>query len=186
MPVPACGSGRAREGGLERGGGEPSSEAEPARGSREPSSEAEPVRGGREPSSGAEPARGSPWLGHSGGSWGPPRYGPGLVRAFKWEVLRLRVLSRIPQVVLGDPQGCPRQKQQNILVLEVADASIVCSINSLKLNLNIHNKPNTRFERPHAWRLLDRSSIRLPARDAYCCLNLLLRVGYTNTAPWIA
>jgi hypothetical protein len=64
MPVPACGGGRAREGGLERGGGEPSSEAEPARGSREPSSEAEPARGGgREHSSGAEPARGSPLTG---------------------------------------------------------------------------------------------------------------------------
>jgi hypothetical protein len=45
-------------GSLERGGGEPSSEAEPARGGREPSSEAEPARGRREPSSEAEPARG--------------------------------------------------------------------------------------------------------------------------------
>jgi hypothetical protein len=43
---------------LERDGGEPSSEAEPARGGREPSSEAEPTRGRREPSSEAEPARG--------------------------------------------------------------------------------------------------------------------------------
>jgi hypothetical protein len=33
-------------GSLERGGGEPSSEAEPARGRREPSSEAESARGG--------------------------------------------------------------------------------------------------------------------------------------------
>jgi hypothetical protein len=45
-------------GSLERGGGELSSEAEPARGGREPSSEAEPARGGREPSSEEEPARG--------------------------------------------------------------------------------------------------------------------------------
>jgi hypothetical protein len=37
MPVPACGSGRARD--------EASSEAEPARGGREPSSEAEFARG---------------------------------------------------------------------------------------------------------------------------------------------
>jgi hypothetical protein len=43
----------------------------------------------------------------------------------------------------------------------------------MKLNLNIRNKPNTRFEGLRACRLLDRSSIRLPARDAYCCLNLL-------------
>jgi hypothetical protein len=50
---------RARvQGSLERGGGEPSSEAEPARGRREPLSEAEPARGRREPSSEAEPARG--------------------------------------------------------------------------------------------------------------------------------
>jgi hypothetical protein len=41
MPVPACGSGCAREGA--------SSEAEPARGRREPSIEAEPARGRREP-----------------------------------------------------------------------------------------------------------------------------------------
>jgi hypothetical protein len=45
-------------GSLERGGGEPSSEADPARGRREPSSEAEPARGRREPSSEAEPTRG--------------------------------------------------------------------------------------------------------------------------------
>jgi hypothetical protein len=50
---------RARvQGSLERGGGEPSSEAEPARGGGEPSSVAEPARGGREPSNEAEPARG--------------------------------------------------------------------------------------------------------------------------------
>jgi hypothetical protein len=45
-------------GSLERGGGEPSSEAKPARGGREPSSEAEPARGRSEPSSEAELARG--------------------------------------------------------------------------------------------------------------------------------
>jgi hypothetical protein len=45
-------------GSLKRGGGEPSSEAEPTRGGREPSSEAEPARGKCEPSSEAEPTRG--------------------------------------------------------------------------------------------------------------------------------
>jgi hypothetical protein len=43
---------------LERGGGEPSSEAEPAQERREPSSEVKPARGRREPSSEEEPARG--------------------------------------------------------------------------------------------------------------------------------
>jgi hypothetical protein len=93
MLVPACGDGRACEGGLERGGDGPSSEA--------------------------EPARGGPWLGHSGGLWGPPRCGPCLGRVLKWEVFCfgfLQVLSRVPLVVLGDPQGCPRQYiSENVL-----------------------------------------------------------------------
>jgi hypothetical protein len=83
-------------GGLERGGGEPSSEAEPAQGGREPSSEAEPARGcrgpsseaepargGREPSSEAEPARGGLRLGHFGGPRGPSCRGPCLACEFK-------------------------------------------------------------------------------------------------------
>jgi hypothetical protein len=97
--------------GLERGGDEPSSGAEPAQGRRGPSSGAEPARGRRGPSSEAEPARGSPRPGHSDGTWGPPRCGPCLGCVLKWEMSCfgfLQVFNRIPLVVLGDPLGCPR------------------------------------------------------------------------------
>jgi hypothetical protein len=65
-------------GSLERGGGEPSSEAEPAQGGREPSSEAEPARGRRGPSSEAEPARGAfggslRWAAGTNAVWVVPR-----------------------------------------------------------------------------------------------------------------
>jgi hypothetical protein len=49
MPVPACGSRRAREGGLERGGDEPSSEAEPARGGAGPRARRNLLKGGVSP-----------------------------------------------------------------------------------------------------------------------------------------
>jgi hypothetical protein len=71
------------QGSLERGGDEPSSEAEPTRGGHEPLREAEPARGRREPSSEAKLARGGLWLGQSGGPRGPPQRGPCPVRAFK-------------------------------------------------------------------------------------------------------
>jgi hypothetical protein len=108
MPVPACGSGRAREGA--------SSEAEPARGGCEPSSGAEPARGRCAPSSEAEPARGDLWVGRFGGPRGPPQRGPCPVCVLKWDAFSfgfLPVLSRVSPVVLGDPQGCPRQKAQD-------------------------------------------------------------------------
>jgi hypothetical protein len=106
-------------GSLERVGGEPSSEAEPARGSHEPSGEAEPARGRCEPSSEAEPARGGLWVGRSGGPRGPPQCGPCPVCALKWDAFSfvfLQVLSRISPVVLGDPQGCPRQTSSPLIL----------------------------------------------------------------------
>jgi hypothetical protein len=52
-------------------------------------------------------------VGRSGGPRGPPQCGPCPVCALKGEAFSfgfLQVLSRISPVVLGDPQGCPRQK----------------------------------------------------------------------------
>jgi hypothetical protein len=52
-------------------------------------------------------------VGRLGGPRGPPRRGPCPVCALKQDAFGfgfLQVLSGISPVVLGDPQGCPRQR----------------------------------------------------------------------------
>jgi hypothetical protein len=116
-------------GSLERGGGELSSEAEPARGGREPSSEAEPARGGREPSSEAE-TRARRNLLEGAFDWATP-VGRGGHRGVG-RALCLRLSKRCILLLffagfrqdspgfLGDPQGCPRQDVLEFDPLEVA------------------------------------------------------------------
>jgi hypothetical protein len=104
MLVPACRNRRACEGA--------SSEADPARGGREPSSEAEPTRGWSEPSSEAEPARGAfDWATPVGrGDHRSVGRAPCVCLSERcFTLVFLQVLSRISPLVLGDPQGCPRQ-----------------------------------------------------------------------------
>jgi hypothetical protein len=108
MLVTACGDGRAREGGLERGGDEPSSEAEPARGGCRPSSEAEPVRGGVGPRARRSLLGGAlDWATPAGcgGHHGAGR-ALGVCLSKRCSVLVfLQVLSRIPLVVFRGPSG---------------------------------------------------------------------------------
>jgi hypothetical protein len=117
MPVPSCGNGRVREGA--------SSEAEPARRGCEPSSEAEPLEGAVNPRARRNLLEGGVY----------PRARRSLLEGtFEWAALVgrgdhrsagraplvclsemcltlvfLQVLSGVSPVVLGDPQGCPRQ-----------------------------------------------------------------------------
>jgi hypothetical protein len=97
MPVPACGGGCAREGA--------SSEAE-----TNPPARRSPLEWGVDPQARRSLLEGALDRATPVGRGGHRGVGRDLRVRFKWEVFRfgsLQVLSRIPLVVLGDPQGCP-------------------------------------------------------------------------------
>jgi hypothetical protein len=99
MSVPACGGGRAREGA--------SSEAE-----TNPRARLSPLEGGVNPRAGRSPLEGAfDWaaLVGRGGHRGVSRASCVCLSERCFVFVFLRVLSRIPLVVLGDSQGCPRQ-----------------------------------------------------------------------------
>jgi hypothetical protein len=113
MPVPACGGGRAREGASSEEEMNPRARRNSIEGSVSPRAGRSPLEGGAGPRARRSLLEGALDWATPVGRGGHRGVGRALRVRFKWEVFRfgsLQVLSRIPLVVLGDPQGCPRQK----------------------------------------------------------------------------
>jgi hypothetical protein len=122
MPVPACGNGRACEGASSEAEANPRARRNPLEGAVNPRARRNPLEGGVNPRArrnlleGGVSARARRNLLEGAFEWATP-VGRGDHRSVGHapcvrlsEMFRfgfLQVLSRIPLVVLGDPQGCP-------------------------------------------------------------------------------
>jgi hypothetical protein len=78
-------------------------------------------------------------LGLSGGPWGPPQRGPRRVCVLRLEVCFVLFFSGFKQDspgFLGDPQGCPRQAKQYLLLKKVKTSSTMFLREKLLGNLH--------------------------------------------------
>jgi hypothetical protein len=112
MPVPACGSGRAREGASSEAEINPRARRSPLEGDVNPRARRNPLEGGVSPRARRSLLEGALDWATPVGRGGHRGVGRDLCVRLSEKCFVLvfwQVLSKIPPVVLGDPLGCPRQ-----------------------------------------------------------------------------